>query len=511
MSVAAKREWAREMAAPFLEMKNISKAFGAVRALNDASFRIDRGEIVALLGANGSGKSTLIKILGGAVKNDAGTIAIDGKPVRISGSDASRKLKISVAYQELSLLPLMTVWENVMLGHYIPGRFGRIDEEANREYVRALLVQYDVPCGLDDYPSHLPPSTLSMIEIVKAVSWRPHILLLDEVTATLHHTEVELLFNNLRELAASGTAIVFVTHRLGEIYRIASRAVVLRNGESVADLDLSKAEIDTVVYHMTGKMPEPASECVSSGDHETAGAVLSVEGLSIDGFVHNVSLSIRKGEIIGLGGLEGQGQSQFLRALYGVVPYSSGKITIEGKAVKYSNPADAVRDGIGFISGDRNRESVFAQRSIGENIYSARLAKYSNLSPISRSRVNKSTLRIVDDYQIRIGDINDPISSLSGGNQQKVVFGRWIFVTPRILLLDDPTKGVDVTTRREMHEFLRRAADSGMTVIMVSSDNDELLDLSDRIYVFFEGRIHAVLEGENKTEEQLVSAMLGLK
>ncbi len=499
------------MAAPFLEMKNISKAFGAVRALNDASLRIDRGEIVALLGANGSGKSTLIKILGGAVKNDAGTIAIDGKPVRISGSDASRRLKISAAYQELSLLPLMTVYENIMLGHYIPGRFGRIDEKANREYVSALLEKHAVSCGLDDYPSDLPPSALSMIEIVKAVSWKPDILLLDEVTATLHHTEVELLFSNLKELAASGMAIVFVTHRLGEIYRIASRAIVLRNGESVADVDLSETEIDTVVYHMTGKMPEPASQCVPGADHEAADAVLFVEDLSIGGFVHDVSLSIKKGEIIGLGGLEGQGQSQFLRALYGVIPYSSGRITINGKAVRYGNPADAVRDGIGFISGDRNRESVFPQRSIGENIYSARLAQKGNLSLVSKSRINKSTSRIVDDYQIKIGDINNPVSSLSGGNQQKVAFGRWILIAPRILLLDDPTKGVDVTTRREMHKFLRGAADSGMTVIMVSSDNNELLDVSDRIYVFFEGCVHAVLEGESKTEERLVSAMLGLK
>ncbi len=494
-----------------LELKNISKSFGAVRALNDASFHIDKGEIVALLGANGSGKSTLIKILGGVVRHDSGVISIDGKEVRISGSEVSRKLKIAVAYQELSLLPLMTVYENVMLGHFIRGKYGRIDEKANKDYVKSLFEKYNIKCDIDAYPADFPPSTLSMIEIVKAVSWKPDILLLDEVTATLHHTEVELLFKNLKELAASGTSIVFVTHRMGEIYRLASRAAILRNGESVADVDLNETMIDKVVFHMTGKMPEPVQNGAMCAVNGSSGSALYVEGLCLDGYVNDVSMCVNKGEIIGLGGLEGQGQSQFLRALYGVIPYSSGQISIGGRKVRYTNPADAVRDGIGFISGDRNRESVFGQRSIGENIYGARLAQKSNFSLISKSRVNKSTQKIVDDYEIKIGDINNPITSLSGGNQQKAVFGRWIYISPKILLLDDPTKGVDVMTRREMHRFLRSAASSGTTVILVSSDNDELLEVTDRIHVFFEGSIHAVLEGDTKTEENLITAMLGLK
>jgi ABC-type sugar transport system ATPase subunit len=349
-----------------------------------------------------------------------------------------------------------------------------------------------------------------MIEIVKAISWKPDILLLDEVTATLHHTEVELLFQNLKELAKTGTSIVVVTHRLDEVYRIASRAVVLRNGESVADLNLADTKIDTVVYHMTGKIPEQTAHNLNVTEREASEAILSAENLSISGYVNNVTMSVGKGEIIGLGGLEGQGHSRFLRALFGVIPYNSGKLSIKNKTIKYSDAADAVKDGIGFISGDRNRESVFVLRSISENIYSAKLAKKGNLNYVSKSRVNKGTQKIVDDYEIKTGSINNPISSLSGGNQQKVVFGRWTFVTPQILILDDPTKGVDVMTRREMHKFLRSAADSGMAVIMVSSDNNELLDVSDRIYVFFEGNIHAILEGDNKTEEQLVSAMLGL-
>lgn len=492
-------------------MNNINKSFGAVIALKDASFNINKGEVVALLGANGSGKSTLIKILGGSVRHDSGTIILNDNKIRIKGSDVSRKLKIAVAYQELSLLPRMTVYENIMLGHFIKGKLGRINEKENRQYVKSLLLKYKINCELDDYPIDLPPSTLSMIEIVKAVSWQPDLLLLDEVTATLHHNEVELVFENLKELASTGVAIVVVTHRLDEIYSIASRAIILRNGESVADLKLEKTQLDTVVYHMTGKMPESAHHSHDSKEDKASDAILYAQDLSISGYVKNVSMSVKKGELIGLGGLEGQGQSQFLRALYGVIPISSGNIMIKGKKAKYSNSADAVRDGIGFISGDRNRESVFEQRSIGENIFSAMLAKKSNLNYISKSKINKTTQKIVADYDIKIGNINDPISSLSGGNQQKVVFGRWIFITPEILLLDDPTKGVDVTSRAELHNFLRKATNEGMTVIMVSSENDELLDICDRIYVFFEGNIHAVLEGDAKTDEHLVSAMLGLK
>ena len=494
-----------------LEMKNISKAFGVVRALNDASFKVEKGEIVALLGANGSGKSTLIKILGGATSSDSGTIAIDGKEVKMRSSDTSRRLKIAVAYQELSLLPLMTVCENVMLGHFIKDKFGSVDEKANKAYVESLFRKYNITCDLNEYPSNLPPSVLSMIEIVKAISWKPDILLLDEVTATLHHTEVELLFKNLREFAEAGTSIVIVTHRLGEIYRVASRAVILRNGSSVADVNLAETSIDTIVYNMTGKLPESTHHGIRLVECEGSDTSLSVENLSIPGYVKSASICIKKKEIVGLGGLEGQGQSQLLRALFGVIPYTADKIIINGKQARYKDAADAVRDGIGFISGDRTRESVFGQRSIGENIYSARLAKWSDFSLISRRKVNRATAKIVDDYAIKIGNIDNPITSLSGGNQQKVVFGRWSFVEPTLLLLDDPTKGVDVATRREMHNFLQNSAERGMTVIMVSSDNNELLEVCDRIYVFFEGNIHAVLEGENKTEERFVSAMLGLK
>ena len=492
-----------------LELLNIKKKFGAVTALDRASFAMEKGEIVALLGANGSGKSTLVKILGGTVKKDAGTIKIDQKPVEIRSSAESRNLKIAVAYQELSLIPRMTVYENVMMGHFIKGKFGQVDERKNRSFVASLLEKYGADCGLDEYPKDLPSSTLSIIEIVKAVSWDPDILLLDEVTAALHHNEVEILFSNLRALSEKGVSIVMVTHRLGEIFNIASRAVILRNGESVADVDLKKTDINKIVYYMTGKIPEivenPSDEKRSGED-----AVLIVDNLTIGESVRNVSMRVNRGEIIGLGGLEGQGQSQFLRSIYGAIPLESGSITIAGRKVDYKSSADAVKDGIGFISGNRNRESIFNLRTIGENIFSAKMSMGRDFSPVSNRMIIQQANQIVQEYDIKIGQINDPITSSSGGNQQKVVFGRWVLVSPAVLLLDDPTKGVDVSSRRELHNFLRKAADQGMTVLIVSSDNDELLEIANRIYVFYEGGIHCMLCGTDCTEEKLVSAMMGM-
>jgi ribose transport system ATP-binding protein len=495
-----------------LELQNINKAYGEVVALKDASFSIDRGEIVALLGANGSGKSTMVKILGGSVKADSGTIFLHGQEVKISSSGVSRGLKFAVAYQDLSLISRMTVWENVMLGHFIRGSFGRVDAQKNRGFVQCLIEQFHIGCGLDDYPQDLPPSTLSLIEIIKAISWQPDVLLLDEVTATLHHNEVGTLFENLRMLAQSGMSIVTVTHRLEEVFHIASRAVILRNGVSVADIELNDTDIPTIVYHMTGKKPEavdhsPTAE-ETSGDERDV--VLDVENVSVGETVKCVSMKIRKGEIVGLGGLEGQGQSDFLRAIYGVHPIRSGAIRLDGRPLKPNSPADAVKHGIGFISGDRNRESVFPQRSIGENIYSAKLSKGNSLGYVTDKKINRESMDVVKNHDIKIGKITDPVSSLSGGNQQKVVFGRWICESPEVLLLDDPTKGVDVAARVDLHDFLRSATQNGMTVVMVSSDNVELLDVSDRIYIFYEGNIHAVLAGEDRTEEKLVSAMMGM-
>lgn len=490
-----------------LNIRNMHKTYGAVTALKDVSLELEAGKIVALLGANGSGKSTLVKILGGTVKADSGEISMDDIPIKIHSSMSSRKHKISAAYQELSLIPRMTVLENVMLGHFI-SRHGRIDEEENRRYVEEIFEDFGIKVDLDSYPQDLPPSVQSIVEILKAVSWKPRVLLLDEVTATLHHDEVDKLFAFMRKLAAGGTAIVMVTHRLKEVFEVASRAVILRNGRAVADVNLSKTDMQTIVYHMTGKMPEAQERTYMQ--NESKDVVLRITDMNIAGKVRKASMVVNRGEIVGIGGLEGQGQSEFLRSIYGVAEGAEGSIELDGQNIIIKDAAAAVRKGIGFISGDRNRESVFGQLTIRENLYAAKMSMGSAAGLIFRNMISNAARGLVDDYGIKIGKITDPISSLSGGNQQKVVFGRWMLVFPKILLMDDPTKGVDVAARRELHNIVKQAADKGMTVILVSSDNDELLELSDRIYVFYEGNIHSVLSGADRTEEKLVTAMMGL-
>ena len=431
--------------------------------------------------------------------------------MKIRSSSGSRKLGISVAYQELSLLPRMTVLDNIMMGHYFKTKLGSVDKKKNREYAQSFLDELKAPCSLDDFAGDLPPSTQSLVEIAKAVSWQPKILLLDEVTSALHYDEVETLFTYLLRLKETGVSTVMVTHRLKEIYQICSRAVVLRGGESVADKNLEETPMEEIVFHMTGKMPEQGS----AGEPHTAivggECILKTEQLYVGKEVRGVDVEIGRGEIIGIGGLQGQGQSEFLRALYGALPHESGTITFKGHHVHYRNAADAVRNGMGFISGDRNREAVFSIRPISENIYSANLSKGLVFGPMTKKKINSSAQQVVESHNIKIGKLSDPISSLSGGNQQKVAFGRWISAAPDFLLLDDPTKGVDVSARQELQGFLREAIQSGMTVLMVSSDNEELLAICDRIYVFYEGKISRMLSGDTLTEDHLVAAMMGLQ
>lgn len=492
-----------------LEMRNIYKKFDAVIALKGASLQVKPGEIRALLGSNGSGKSTLVKVLGGLVKPNTGEIFLDGKTTKINSSYDSRVSGIAVAYQDLSLIPKMSVMDNIMLGHEPSGFCGMTDRKKVREYALDLLDRLKIKCGYEDMVGGLALSTQSMIEVAKALSWNPRILLLDEVTASLHHNEVETLFELLNELKKDNMATVIVTHRMNEIYKVCDTATILRGGETVADVLLKDADLEEVVFHMTGKRPEKIknNEHAAEDNSET---ILRIKDVHVPPNVNGISMDVKKGEIIGIGGLQGQGQSEFIRAVLGAQAYSKGSIEFRGRNVRYNTAAAAMKDGMGFISGDRTKEAVFPIRSIAENIYAAESTHGLFFSWLSPRVVKKKAGEIVEEFKIKVGSLVNPANSLSGGNQQKMVVGRWMNVKPELLLLDDPTKGVDISSRREIHQILSDAASKGMTIIMVSSDNEELLDISDRIYVFYEGRISGVLSGSDKTEEQLVTAMMGL-
>jgi ABC-type sugar transport system ATPase subunit len=493
-------------------MRGITKTFDAVVALKDASLSVKSGEIMALLGANGSGKSTLVKTLSGLVNPDGGTVLYDGKPVHIRSASDSGKLSISTAYQDLSLVPAMSVVDNIVLGIEPRGKFGLIDRKKAGDYALSCLKRLKISCDPEILVQSLMPSTQSMVEIAKAIASKPRVLILDESTASLHSDEVDTLFAVLAELKNEGIAVIMVTHRMGEIYRICDRCTILRGGETVASGPVGEMDIDTVVYYMTGKKPDTSvvSRAAAAFHAADERPVLETRGLSLSRKLKNVDFQAYAGEIIGIGGLDGQGQQDFLRIVLGDQKHDCGGIIYQGKKTKFHQPADAITGGMGFISGDRNKESIFPVRTVAENIYAGAAARGILFSYIRPAAVNRFAQKAVDDYGIIAGSLRHPASSLSGGNQQKLVIGRWIALAPDLLLLDDPTKGVDIATRQEIHRILKECAAAGMCVLYGSSDNEELLKISDRIYVFYEGAISAELRGEDRIEEKLVAAMLGL-
>ncbi len=492
-------------------MLNIDKTYGAVVACKDASLKVGPGEIRALLGSNGSGKSTMVKILAGTVKPNAGRILINGEPVTIHSGQDSRRLGIATAFQDLSLIPTMTVRDNILLGIEPKGKLGMVDQKKARDGVDALLERFQIDCDPDVYVQTLMPSVQSMIEVAKAVYLEPRLLLLDEVTAALHRDEVQLLFEVLRELQAQGTAIIYVTHRMNEVFQICDTATIMRSGETVTDVDTDDVTLDKIVFYMTGQQPDAQEMFEAEAFNvEDRDLVLDVKHMALYPKVRDISLQAYKGEIVGIGGLEGQGQPEFIRALLGATQPDEGEIDYMGEKVHFHSPADAVNHNIGFISGERTREAMFPERTVGENIFAGRAAKGKLFKFLTTKVIRDFAQAAVDRYNIVVGSLKHPASSLSGGNQQKLVVARWIAMSPNLLLLDDPTKGVDIHSRREIHRILRECADEGMTVLISSSENDELLEIADRIYLFYEGRVSGMLSGASKTPERLVAAMMGM-
>jgi len=494
------------------ELRAIEKRFDAVVALNGAHLQVEPGEIRALLGSNGSGKSTMIKVLAGLVNPNSGEVLIDGEPVKILNGQVSRKLGIATAFQDLSLIPTMSVRDNILLGNEPRSKFGMVDKKAADELIDSLLKRFKIDCDPDAYVQTLMPSVQTMLEVAKAVALKPRLLLLDEVTASLHYDEIEVLFSVMRELKEEGVAMLYVTHRMNEVFQVCDTTTIMRSGETVTEGKMSDFTLDDIVYYMTGQRPEADAAAASEHhvEEKDEDLVLDVKGMSVFPRVRDLSMRAYKGEIVGIGGLQGQGQSEFIRALLGAEVIEDGTVVYDGKEVKFTSPTQAVANGMGFISGERNREAMFPLRTIEENILAGKVAKGKLFADMRPKDNHAFANDAVEKYSIKIGDLRHPANSLSGGNQQKLVVARWIAMNPKLLLLDDPTKGVDIHSRQEIHRILRQCADEGMTIIISSSESEELLSVSDRIYVFYEGAVSAVLAGENKTPEALVAAMMGM-
>ncbi len=495
-----------------LSAHNVVKRYGGVVALSDASLDVNAGEVVALIGANGSGKSTLSKVINGVVVLDGGQLLLDGQSVSFSSPQAAKKAGISTVFQELSLIPHMTVAENIWLAREPMKQGGMIDRAQIRERTDALLqlfsgtfkssLHQDVPV------ESLPPDEKQIIEILKAVSFDPRLLILDEATASLDSRQVERLFELVAQWKQSGKAIIFVSHRMEEIFRIADRYSVLRNGATVGAGDMKGVSTRDIVALMVGK--ESAENAVekrkASGQSAAAGKVqLEITDLRT-AVLKGIDFKLHEGELLGIGGLKGQGQRDLLLALFGDLAYT-GTINLSDNLVRFKSPRQAMDSGVALVPGERAKEGLLFIRSILENLMLPSWNQYG--TPLRMAKARQAADNVGESLSLKMGGLDEPVTGLSGGNAQKVVIGKWLLRNPRLLLLDDPTKGVDVGTKAEFYRLLAKLCADGLSVLFYSSDDEELLGLCDRVLVMHDGIIRSELAGETLTKSNLIAASLG--
>jgi len=495
-----------------LQVKGVDKHFGAVIALEKTDLEVAHGEVHVLIGSNGSGKSTLCKIIAGSVIPDAGEIRIEGTLTAINGPQDAARSGIGVFYQELSLVPQLSIEENLFLAD-IPRRGpGLVDRAAMRRRAEAVVKRFAGVTGagftLDALVQDLRSDQRQIVEVLKVLATDARIIIFDEPTSSLDKRQVTVFFDIIRELRDQGRAIIFISHRMDEIFEIGDRVTVLRDGRSVECLRLAETDQDTLVQHMVGSRIAPVEVGQREACKLNADAFLSVKNLC-GHRLEGVSFELRRGEILGFGGLHGQGQSLALRILFGAEPAKAGSIRLTGGGGRPAKPADAIRRGMAYISGDRNRDGVLLARPILENLVAADLTKQNRFF-LSPQGLIRHVAPFVERLKMRFSGFAAPISSLSGGNQQKAVIGRWLAIQPNILLMDDPTKGIDLHSKTDLYQIIRELAAEGVSIILYSSEDAELLGITDRILVFNSGRIVQQLEGEQMTAFNLYQAAYGV-
>lgn len=490
-----------------LEADGMTKSFGAVRALTDGRLTLARGEIHALMGANGCGKSTLCKIIAGAVAPTGGRLHLNGKSVRFNSPRDAERSGIALFYQELSLVPQLSVAENIFLGRE-PRRGPFTDRKAIQRRAADLIALFSGVAGEGLMPDaatgSLPPDQRQIVEILKVFAQDARIMIMDEATAALDGRQSQRFFDILREKKAQGISTIMISHRLDEVFAVCDRITVMRNGATVAELKTTETSREAVVHEMVGEVRAASARTENRDVADPSLVVVDAR----NGGLRGVSFSAHPGEILGLAGLQGQGQSALLRGLFGSEPFSQGTLTFEGRQVQHRRPADGVMNGAAYVSGDRGRDAAFPGRSIFENIVAA-LAVRKRMKIIRPARLKPQVDTVAQELKTKFASLDMPIGTLSGGNQQKIFIARWLATAPRLMLLDDPTKGIDLGAKADLFALMRRQAAAGATILFYSSEDAEILDYADRVLVFNGGRISAELKGGDITAVNLTRAAYG--
>ncbi|TCC50330.1 sugar ABC transporter ATP-binding protein [Kribbella pittospori] len=486
-----------------LQLIEVSKSFGPVVALRSGSLEARAGSIHALVGENGAGKSTLVKIVAGVYRKDAGTFLIDGEPVDFGSTAESKAAGIAVIYQEPTLFPDLSVTENIFMGRQILGRGRRIDKGAMHTEAERLFKSLGVHIDPRRPALGLSIADQQIIEIAKAISLDAKVLIMDEPTAALSGVEVERLFTVARQLRDEGRALVFISHRFDEVFALCDTVSVMRDGSYIETLAIAETSVGEIVNLMVGR---EIAELFPKQETEIGDIVLSVENLTSAGIFHDVTFTVRRGEIVGLAGLVGAGRSEIARAVFGVDRYDAGTVTMKGTKVPQRNPRGAIKSGMAFIPEDRRQQGLVTEASVAANISAVIRESLTRAGLLTRSVENRAVAPWASRLEVKTNALDAAAKTMSGGNQQKVVIAKWLASQPDLLIIDEPTRGIDVGTKAEVHRLLSELAGRGVAVLMISSELPEILGMADRVLVICEGRLTAEFSREEATPERVMHA-----
>jgi len=489
-----------------LEMSGITKQFLGVYALQDAYLMLKGGEVHALLGENGAGKSTLMKVLGGIYSLDEGSISIDGLEVKINSVKDAKHFGISIIHQEIVLVPYLSIAENIFLGREPLKKSGFIDKKRMFQNAQKLLDDFGMELSASTLVDNLTVAQQQMIEIIKAVSFNSKIIIMDEPTSSLTEKEVRFLFRTIKSLKEQGVGIVYISHRMNELFEITDRITVMRDGKYIGTVTTKDTSNDQLISMMVGRELSKYYIKDSSNSEES---ILKVNQLTKQGVIKNASFELKKGEILGFSGLVGAGRSELMKCIFGLESFEKGEIIVNGQKVVIRNPNDAIQNKIAYVTENRKEEGLFLSQSVQYNITIKVLHEFMRFFKVNSKYENKETNQYIKGLSIKTTGVEQEVKHLSGGNQQKVLISRWLATKPQVLILDEPTRGVDVGAKAEIYSIMNKLAKDGVSIIMVSSDLPEVINMSDRVAVMCKGEIKAILNKDQFSQETIMHYATG--